>query len=309
MNRRLELDDTVPAGLLFHRLALGLEFIDAGRQAGAFGPLCVDVESIGKRTYPRVIGSSRLPMRFDIHRADRHSMRYSGRTKRLVDAMVRDLAANAGAEKGWVVRAYAPRNPLRDHYDPDGDARIYVPRRLRFELVLLSGMPTAGVQNMRRPWLWPGSAYPVTETSTTVRGRVLKGASVDTAKPVRWTRVFLAAQAANVALSPANIVGCGHGDDRGDFVISLERSAQTSGATLPAALKVSLWAFAPPVVPLNADDPLSDLPVENMGALPTAAALRGDRVPPGYARFDSKDITVPLGSVLSDPLVTTLLKP
>jgi hypothetical protein len=62
-------------------------------------------------------------------------------------------------------------------------------------------------------------------------------------------------------------------------------------------------------VPLNADDPLSDLPVENMGALPTAAALRGDRVPPGYARFDSKDITVPLGSVLSDPLVTTLLKP
>ena len=169
-------------------------------------------------------------------------------------------------------------------------------------------MPALGIANIRAPWLWPGSAYPVDETATVVRGRLMRGPTLDKAKPVRWARVFLTDQVPPAPFDAKTIVGSGHGDDRGDFVVALQRYKGTSGVDLPSSVDVCLFAFAPPALALTPGDPLSDLPVENAGlakdgddaavAAKFRDALRGNRLPAGYT----------LGSVMSGD-ETTLLKP
>jgi len=308
MAQPLEYADTVLADVFRHRLALGIQLVDAFRQGGAFGPLCVDVEKIGKRAFPRVIGSERRPMRFASHRSDRHSMRFDGRVRNLVEAVLRDLTSDPNAETGWVVRAYGPPAPEREHYDADEDVRRYVPRRLRFEIKVKDGAPEPTVANTRAPWLWPGSSYVTDETATIVRGRALRGPDLQHAQPVRWARAFLTTQSAGAAFDPNKIVGVGHGDDRGEFAIALSRTAQTAGVALTRNVDVRLWVFAPPALALVPGDGLSDLPVEDAAALLTGSALRADRPPPGYTEFGATDVSIPLGSVMSGP-ATTLLKP
>jgi hypothetical protein len=289
----LQIADTVPAEELRHRLALGLELIDALRGISAAGPLRVDLESVGPRPFPAAIGSNPQALRFEQHRADRHALRYAGRFRKLLDKAVAD-----GADTRVVARVYGPPSAAAAGFDPAADARNYVPRRLRFALALDAGQPAATPLNIRTPWLWPGSACALPSTGTYLRGRVLRGATVQSGVPVAWACVFATTPDTQLNFAAATIVGRGHGDDRGEFVIALDRSA-VSGAALTNPVKLRLWAFFPPPGPSPTDDPLGLLPIEDAGADKLNDVLRGYTTPAAYTQQVSAPVTVRLGETRS----------
>jgi hypothetical protein len=302
MSAMLEIGSTLAAAEVRHRLALGLTLVDALSGFGALGPLRVDVDRIGPYAFPKRVGSDRQPMRFDVHRADRHAKRYCGRARKLLD-----LAMADGADTRWLVRIYGSLGPADLAYAPARDARLYVPRRLRIELDLdAQGQPAATEKNIRTPWLWPGAAYPLPSSGTIVRGRVRRGADIDSAVPIRWARAFLTMPQSEADFAKAKVVGRGHGDEQGEFVISLERSAVV-GAALSNPLSLRLWAFfPPPSTPADAADPLDGLPVEEAGSDIVNDVLRGYELPAGYTQQASKPVSIRLGETKSG-LETTLL--
>lgn len=120
-----------------HRLALGLELIDAAR--GQYLPFPVEI---------RLEGTLVMRRRYPIERHDsgRHVLLY-----------------RPGLNTHAVVRCL-------------DDARRYVPRRLRIPLPDFEADPDPPLgQRSRRPALFPGAAYDVAETSTGLRGRVRRG--------------------------------------------------------------------------------------------------------------------------------------
>jgi hypothetical protein len=185
---------------------------------------------------------------------------------------------------------------------------------LRLALAFSGGEPALipARLNIRTPWLWPGAAYVLPATATAIRGRVLRGAALAVATPVRWARVIATIPSTELVFAAATPVGFAHGDDRGEFVVALERR-MVSGAALTSAVDVRLWACLPPPVPppdpAKPPDPLHGLPFEEAGLDTINAALRGDTIPPGYsAPRDFGFVSVPLGETVSAP-GTTLLFP
>ena len=129
-----------------HRLALGIEPIDALRGQRALAPLAVACDA------PAEDG---LHPRFDRHPSNRFVLRY--------DATL----ANGGTVD---LRLFAARGPV---YALGNDTRRYVPRRLRIAL------PTLAVAEQRsplarvcRPRLFPGAAHLVSDLASGVRARV-----------------------------------------------------------------------------------------------------------------------------------------
>lgn len=298
--RALELGNTVKAGRLRHRLALGLSWTDALTRQAAIGPL---------RSVVETVGSYALNLPMDIHRADRHALRYEGLAQKRFD---RALASSGAAD--WAVQAYGTRRPDRPSYDVDLDPRLYVPRRIRFAPVLDGTVPAATPLNMRMPWLWPGAAYPLPGNATAIRGRLLRGPDLKHAVPIPWGRLVATMPAAQNAFGAATPVGYGHGDDRGEFVLVLDNRA-ISGATLTNPVPVRLWPFLPAVgIVLNPMDPLASLPLENGGVDSMNEVLCGRVVvnagavvaPPGYVAAVSKLMSLQLGDIKSDAETTLL---
>ena len=169
-----------------------------------------------------------------------------------------------------------------DPRDPPGfraktDRRRLVPRRLRVEIPAAAQADALDIaRRARRPALFPGAAYDVTDSVTGVRGRVLQ-AGVPGEVPMRWARVQARRPGAAAADPP---VGRAHCDDRGEFLLLVEPAAAPM-TTLESPFELDLVAYAPlPPNPLpsqseRAADELWDLPVEtlSLAGAPDTVAL------------------------------------
>lgn len=119
-----------------HRLALGLETLDAARDARIAHPIRVEIE-----------GTAAVRAR---HRVDRH------------DSCLHALLYRPGLGSSVDIRLVE-------------SARRFVPRRLRVPLPDLEADDNPPPsQRSRRPMLFPGAAYDVGETATALRGRAVR---------------------------------------------------------------------------------------------------------------------------------------
>jgi hypothetical protein len=275
-----------------HRLALGIEPLDAARGGRVAQPLAVTVEGVA--------GALQPPGRFDdaLPRVDRH------------DSCLYALVYRRGLHRPPPDPTEPALVTLRFR-SPD---RRHVPRRLRFRLVdpatlaeADAGDPPAGDpallgrRRIRRVGLFPGAAYDVGPTTTGLRGR---GRASD-GSPVRWVRVEAWTQDAFGAR--VDLVGRAHGDDRGEFLLLVQSRASGVGPLdLAAGIALVVDVHAPPVpnVPLalRVADPLWDLPVEQVtGAGPSDPVSLGERIPAG-STLASRVETFTLGRCLTSEI-------
>ncbi|SFU59385.1 hypothetical protein [Pseudoduganella namucuonensis] len=292
--RALEPADTVEVARLRHRLALGLAWLDALTRAPANGPWWAVLEKLGPYEIDR---------QFEPHGAARHALRHEGLLRKRFEL------ALAGGDARWSLRVFSappaapPRKPV---YATALDPRLYVPRRLRLTPAVDGDAPAATPQNIRRPWLWPGSAYPLPGNATAVRGRVLRGPDLASAKPIPWVRLVATVPAGVAVFADATPIGYAHGDDRGEFVLVLDNKA-VSGATLSNPVEVRLWPHLPPAATqVDPADPLASLPLEEGGTDGINDVLRGHAVPAGYTAGASKVLALRLGETASGAGTTLL---
>lgn len=205
-----------------------------------------------------------------------------------------------------------PRPPINHHrtglhvlvYDPrlrapvdlrfNDPERRYVARRLRFPLLteaLAKASPPS--HRVRRPALFPGSAYDVSD-ATGIRGSVQRAGS-----PMRWARVE-----ARLPTS-GTLVGRAHGDDRGEFLLLIGPEAAPPG-DLPSTIPVEIRVFGPAVAPVAATpeipsiDPLWDLPLEEASAPGTPdPASSGEIQPADYTATVIQTVNLAPGRILS----------
>ncbi|SEP64206.1 hypothetical protein SAMN04488038_10153 [Solimonas aquatica] len=272
-------DNTVAVGDWRQRLALGIRLIDAQSGAGAGGALRVQLQGIGDYACDQTLMA---------HGPDRHALLYRDRAGKLLDH-----AIAKGLGYAHLLRIEAPGQ------------RRYVPRRLRIAPLLAAQQPVLSGANIREAWLWPGADYPLSPGVTALRGRVLRGPSLNSAKPIPWPRVYLTQPDTQASFAAATIIARGHGDERGEFLLCVDRKA-AQGAALNSPFAARLWAFfAPPAAPGTALDSL--LPVEDAGSFAQSDLLRGLSDPPAYTQNISRVIPqLRLGECLSGDGTTLL---
>ncbi len=278
-------EHTRPGAHVGHRLALGLQCVDALTRQPLLAPLTCDLEGIGVRP---------LNLRCELHGHGRHALRHAGT---LAKTLAR--AHGLGEATAFHVRCYGRRRPLAEGYRRDDDPRLYVPRRLSLTPRLRNGVPPANRDNIRVAWLWPGAAYPLPANATALRGRVRRGPDLAHASDVAWARLVVTrATAAPPDFAAETPVAWGHGDDRGEFLVPLGARAVPGGVLLPAQLPLRLWVFLPPAETAFAgDDPLAGLPREAAGEDAVNDVLRGIAVPPGYVRQHAIELAVRPGGL------------
>lgn len=275
---RLGLDNTHPVSQVTHRLALGVQWIDAVAAQPSGGRWASELTAVGLRP---------LPQPFDVHPLARHALRHAGRLARVLARAAQDRldsppATPAEDPTRLELRAWGHAGAAGGGYRPAEDPRLHVPRRLALLPVLVDGLPAAGVANLRSAWLWPGVRYPLPSGASAVRGRIWRGASLASATPVPWCRLLVTRSVAappNPATETA--LGWGHGDERGEFLVVLGSEAAGGGAALPETLPLRLWVYLPPPGPFNPARPLDSLPQEVAEAA-DLDILQGQRVPAHY---------------------------
>jgi hypothetical protein len=244
------------------RLALGLEPLDAGRRTRVAHPFRVTFDQAA-------LGLPRPPV--ERHNSCLHALRYHPGLTGPVDLRFFDAAAF--------------------RYDPRYDRRRFVPRRLRIPLLAEAAADSSPyTYRVRRPALFPGAAYAVSESATGLRGRVVRNGL-----PMRWARVVAAAPDGGA------VVGRAHSDDRGEFLLLLDSGAISVGE-LVDPLPVRVTVFGPGAVPVPGSpdlperDPLWDLPLEVVPA-PGAAdpVSAGEVLPAGYTASTDRVVNFPLG--------------
>ena len=292
----LGVENTVQIASVGHRLAMGVQWIDALSQLNAAGPWTSDLERIGARL---------CPLRFDAHPQSRHALRAAGRLAKLLTVAAADKVATPPAtpaddKTNFVLRAFARKNARFEHYATSNDPRQFVPRRLSLTPVQTGGFPTAGIANIRNAWLWPGSVCPLAANVTALRGRVRRGPSEALAKTVAWSRVTVTRPGVGPPnFATENKLGYAHGDDRGEFFVVLGVSAVPGGAVLPPTITLRVWVFIPPADVFDAADPLASLPLEVAGTDAINDVLRGTEMPGAYVRMNSIDVTLAPGPIFT----------
>ena len=144
----------------------------------------------------------------------------------------------------------------------------------------------------RRPALFPGAAYATQAGATVVRGRVVRPAG----SPVRWVRVVARPETQNTP-----VLGRAHGDDRGEFVLVLASTTAQLGAPVSLDVTVRVIVTArlnpPAVTPAGSrDDPLWDLPIEELGISGAPDPVADGVVDPaGYTSSVSRVLVCPRG--------------
>lgn len=285
----LDMGNTVPLSRVGHRLALGVQWIDALTQMPleplADQALCCDLQAVGTRPWVQ---------RLEAHTQSRHALRLAGRYQRLLARAV-ELAESTRHE----LRAFGARDPRLQAYRVDQDPRRFVPRRVALTPVLVDGLPPASTVNTRTAWLWPGAAYPLPARSTAVRGRVLRDLGGGQSEPIAWARVVCTKPGAGAPnFASEKKLGWGHGDDRGEFLLVLGASAVSGGGALPAQIPLHIWVFLPPPEAVwSADDPLASLPLEDGGISALDDVLKGRAVPAAYLPQSARALTLKLGEV------------
>jgi len=170
--------------------------------------------------------------------------------------------------------------------------RRFVPRRIIYPIPADIHTP-APPSRVRRPALFPGAAYAISESVTGLRGRVTWSQPTANEVPARWVRVD--------ARIEANLVGRAYGDDRGEFLLVLDSEAAGLG-DLPSPLAVQVTVFGPAApLPISPQDPFSDLPLETLAADPDDVSP-GEKLPPGYAAtaHSSRVVNFELGKLLTN---------
>ncbi len=263
------------------RLALGIEPIDAARRDRVAGPLDASFDGVplppARPLCP--FGWSGFDLGNVLRRVDRHNS--------CLYVIVYRRGLTVPIDLRLVDRT-----------------RRFVPRRLRFPVAseqdVLQGEAVGAVvpasRRIRRPLLFPGAAYAISETATALRGRVLRGGV-----PMRWARV-------EARLPTGELMGRAHGDDRGEFLLVLGENPVNFG-DLVSPLTVEVTAVAPDPVPtpstpdLPGLDPLWDLPLEAapQPGLPDTVSS-GEDLPTSYTpgRRVTTAVALPLGKVSSD---------
>lgn len=186
-------------------------------------------------------------------------------------------------------------------FDPE---RRFVPRRLRVRIPTEAAVMAAETDPLLppapprifRPALFPGVSYPLTERSTGLRGRVVRGG-----KPMPWARVVARAS------GTAEVIARAHGDDRGEFLLVVPPPGDPAQAwTRADPLPLDIAVFGPLQVAAAPapNDPLSNLPQESatppvVGSFDGVQA--GTALPPGYAETATGVVAVrlPLGVISS----------
>ena len=267
---------------LVHRLALGIEPIDAqrGRRLSYKLQVGYDLALAGLRRPP-----------IERHTSNLFALRYQPGvpdSTGQVDLRFFDLSEAA--------------------YKTENDRRRIVPRRLRIPILKETDVEAQEAidrmefrRRIRRPVFFPGAAYDFTATATGMRGRVIRAG-----KPMRWARVVATLSGSTV------VVGRAHGDDRGEFLL-LINAVVTSGSAWPDPLEIDVSIFGPdpfpPVAPadVQARDPLWDLPLEPLVAPDVAVddVATGKEVPGTYIELAKTMITFILGKCLYEEFVIT----
>jgi hypothetical protein len=243
---------------LVQRLAIGFEPIDAGRSAVRVSdptrwrmtPVAHSVALVVESTPVSLTRRPLRPRRFGREIDDYRPLASRSCGGRHVLLYARDLDDRATVD----VRIFDP-------------CRRIVPRRLRFPLavpqpsavlpapkVTLADVDAAPLgERLRRPFLFPGAAYDVSETATGLRGRVVRNGA-----PMRWARVLARLP------GTTTVVGRAHGDDRGEFLLLVDAGAGPV-TDLGTLIDVEVEVFgpgtppAPPTAPLRAGDPIDSL--------------------------------------------------
>lgn len=243
--RPLQLEDTVPAVEIRHRLLLGIELADGLSGRPALGPLRVTLESLGKY---------RVDTLLEERNAHRHCIVHSGDARKRLER-----AVAAGLDTTIVVRV-------------ESLSRRYVQRRLRLSLSLTGSDPVLipATSNIRAVTMLPGATYMFSPTATMLRGRVLRGATLTNAVPHPWTKVFATFPHTALAFDSAKVVGMAHGDDRGEFVLAIRREAFPAAA-LPPEAEVRLWVFRQTPFAALSGDPADGLRAQDSGLGASAA--------------------------------------
>ncbi|MFF0014120.1 hypothetical protein [Streptomyces sp. NPDC005374] len=294
--------------VLLHRLALGVETVDAvtGRAVGTAVRVGREVPDQPRRRR-RGQGLDPLLRRIDLpleaSGIGRYRLRHELRRRPVV--LLRDGVPPAPAPAPVVVRIDDPR-------------RRFVPRRLAVPLWTLAEVEAAEAagghipvrSRLLRPRLLPGSAYVLPRGVTGLRGRVR-----DAAGPLPWARVE-----ARIEDQPPHdvIVGRAHGDERGEFLLVVTTLGDVDLALRKEVrLRIVVFGPAPVPVPIPApvsgdEDRLAGLPIEPVprtGDVPPpqvvdldTALMRGETPPPGY-RQSSADhrVRIQVGGMRSEP--------
>jgi hypothetical protein len=254
-----------------HRLALGLELIDAARQGRIARPIRATRDGT-----PRPASRTRPWWRDDprfaadgLRRIDRHN------------SSLFTLLFTPGVKDRVAVRL-------------DDPGRRFVPRRLAIPIPTEAGADARPyTDRVRRPALFPGAAYDVSESATGLRGRVVRDN-----RPMRWARVEARTAGANGV-----VVGRAHGDDRGEFLLLLGTSPAVAGTPIAVTVYGPAAAPAPATPDLPGLDPLWDLPLEVVPAPDDPGGDRvstGEALPAGYVAGPSRTVPLPLGAIRSE---------
>lgn len=294
----LDVGRTVAAGVVRHRLALGVQWLDATSDMPVTSPWVSELQAVGTRA---------CVQRLAVHSSARHALVHRGRLARLLalgasDKVAHPPADDAGDPTLCELLGWGQSQAGADAYAVHRDPRRHVPRRLALTPVQDAGVPPVSRANVRLAWLWPGAAYPLTGNSTALRGRVRRGPTPEQATPVPWARVVVTRRLSHPDLAAEVQVGWGHGDDRGEFLVLLGPSAVPGGAALQRRLELHVWVFLPPAGPFDPEQPLASLPLEVAGAAGSPAeraVLRGAQPPAGYLRQDPVGVDVALGRVVT----------
>jgi hypothetical protein len=139
-----------------HRLALGLEPIDAARRLRVSHRLRISLETTGAELPPVVRHASCL-----------YALLHAAGVDTPVDVRIEDPT-----------RRLVPRR-----------MRIPFPPLIAVEAAEKLDADVPVIERERRPFLFPGAAYDVPATATALRGRVLRGGA-----PMRWARVEATSQ-------------------------------------------------------------------------------------------------------------------
>lgn len=265
------------AVVLSHRLALGLEPMDAARGMELVYPLRIEVEyglphlpPKPEKQFSFTQQRGQRSVALNRHNSGRYSLLYQPSLKTQIDLRLYDYG------------------------------RKYVPRRLRIPLLTVQAvlaMEQAQERDyysarVRRPQLFPGAAYHHVGLATGLRGRVLRDAV-----PLRWVHVE--------AYVDEQLVGRARGDDRGEFLLLLSPLA-ASASDLSEQIPVRLKIYGPSVTPtaanpqIAATDPLWDLPLEVMPAAgqPDEVAS-GKTLPPDYVLGVDQQVLFQIARLLS----------
>jgi hypothetical protein len=273
-----------------HRLALAIEPVDASTRGPAASVRAGRETSRSMDRFRRRLGGPAEPL--------------AGSGSRFVIRHGPGLP-----ESGPVPPPGAPPRGPRLRIRLDDPRRRWVPRRLDAEIwtaddVRASDRPTApgpyrsAASRLIRPWLLPGSGYPIPAGATGLRLRVTRAG-----QPVPWVRVHVLDAAATA------LIGWAHGDDRGEVLLLLDGL----GPDFPpgdSAGNVTLRVHRPgPAGPPPGRDPLRGLAIEPLdrvivpagGRPPVDDILRGLAVPAGYLTAPDQVRPVFLGTVQPAP--------